>query len=152
MSKKPDQDLTQRHNSGKSLYGLKSHNCGPGQCWPLFSTDHSGQPMDTDRRMSRGSLTTSLSSRHGWRVLSPWGAEITWKEWDLQLGHLRKMGRDSNGSSKEMLKHKEVATQISKSSQSLLRLNSQVLRLNQYQWETTFITKYSPNYSSAGEL
>lgn len=75
-----------------------------------------------------------------------------WKEWDLQLGHLRKMGRDSNRSSKEMLKHKEVATQISIPSQSLLRLNSQVLRLNQYQWEITFITKYSASYSSVGEL
>lgn len=35
-------------------------------------------------------------------------------EWDLQLGHLRKMGREGNRSSREVLKHKGAATQSAK--------------------------------------
>lgn len=41
---------------------------------------------------------------------------------------------------------------VSKPSQSLLTLNSQVLGLNQYQRETTFIARHSASYSSVGAL
>lgn len=87
LIKKPDQDLTQRHNLGNSLYWLQSHFCGPGQSWSLFSTDRFWSANGLwQRDVQGGTLTTSPRSGHGWRVLSPWGAwlaETTWKECDL---------------------------------------------------------------------
>lgn len=48
------------------------------------------------------------------------------------------------------LEHQEMHDLNSKPSQSLLRLNSQILRLNQYWWETatTFFSGYSSGYIS----